>query len=768
MPDPFAAYLSKTGAQQVRKDPFEAHLKRSTKDVARQAVADMWLPVEKITEGYGKSVSAATEGLVGPAIRHGVNLVTGKESLGDVARDIPNAPRHLWEGLRATSPIARGQFTGPQNVSEELQSAGLPESAARWFGMLPEMTIGATALNKVGSSALLPAGRALANAERGPFRTRAVPGVKQLLAGAKPGSTLSNAMREEFYNTLRTREGGANWRGYLRDNSLGRHLGLPENIQDDITHAIETGTVEQLPKAQREVADLMVNEFIYTPEERAAVGGRRFALGEEAKVGYVPRYPVASRGTTKAFAEPTALNTNPGQMRSEAGRELTSREITGTGPRKFKPGIEAAMIHGRAADQKIMHLGIVGDLAKKFALPLKSGELPVSSIEGVPSGFTPEMQKFLRTHAFPKELHEVVTKLNQKFKPDEWNHFTHFVRTMNNEFRKWALFSTGTASRNLQNNLAQTFIAGNSDISTWVDAKNLAMKMRKGKLNAADLEVVQDAYKSGALGHGFQAIETGTPGTAEKLSRAYNFLPNKIRSFNSLIEDISRLSFYKHLKSKGMGSLEAGKEVDRILGNYSPKFQSAGFSKLRRSWWPFINWDVTIPQVFAKTALGRPGSVGMVGNIRSAIGAKGDQDKLPDYLRASGAVMTGPGRAYTPQAYGPYDIQQMTEAVGQDATKVSGLLGGGKIDFYGLNTLRVLTSKGFPQAQVGYAALSGRDPWTGFPLRTGPQWARFIEGKVPLLRIPRLMYDLKTNKPGAVDRLRSFLIGIREVSVKGK
>ena len=121
--DPFEAHLSKTGAQQVRKDPFEAHLKRSTKDVARQAVADMWLPVEKITEGYGKSVSAATEGLVGPAIRHGVNLVTGKESLGDVARDIPNAPRHLWEGLRATSPIARGQFTGPQNVSEELQSA---------------------------------------------------------------------------------------------------------------------------------------------------------------------------------------------------------------------------------------------------------------------------------------------------------------------------------------------------------------------------------------------------------------------------------------------------------------------------------------------------------------------------------------------------------------------------------------------------------------------------------------------------------------------
>lgn len=736
------------GAAAIQSDPI---LKRaSVRGIARDAASNIGRPVSWLVNQLGDRIDAIQAAAMEPIT---TKFATGQsEPIGQALKDLALAP--------ITGNPPSGYTRGDASYESGVR-AGLKPWQARTLAIAGSFPA-AGALNMAGEAVALPAARGLANLELKGLRARTLPGVKQYLDFRKPGATLPNAYREGAYEILRTEEGQANFRKWLRQKQLKGALKLSRKAQDEITEAIETGTVDALPAVQREAAEALVNEFSYVPLERAAKGGRKFALSEEAKVGYVPRYPEKPKGGR--FGAP-GLSTSPGEMRTAAGRLMTTKEVEAATGVKFKSAAEAAMIHGEIADTKIMHMGIVGRLAEKHGRPVRPGDIPISKIEGVPGGFTPEMQAKLEATALPKELHELVTKLNERMKPEEWGRFSQFMRTVNDHFKRWALASGGTASRNLQNNIVVGAIDGNVNPANWIWAERVRNKMRSGKLSRVELAEVEDAMKGGALGHGFQEAETGGKGGRALASRVYNALPRAFRGVNSWIEDVSRLAQYRFYRQQGMGPVAAGAEVDKVLGNYSPRFQSKGFAALRRSWWPFINWDLTIPEVFGRLVLKRPGSVGQVGrtlsNISKATNAPPLPEDLPDYLREENVVPVGQDKYYSPQAFGPFSIQSTTGAAAEDVTKVQKAIKGEK--FYGSSLVREGASKTYPIPSVMYAVSTGRDPLTGYVIN---DWRRFFESRVPLFRAPRLLADLQQGKPGAKQRLISYLAGLREVERK--
>lgn len=754
MPDPWTEEFDKQFGRSSTKtpDPWVAAFdKQFGAKEAKQAKkpARFQDVVGDVLKFYGDRVSATAAEMYDPLIA----AVSGQPD-----RSLPAPLARVALGQAIIT--GKRPFGGQATVAEELKQAGFQESPVPEFlgaipGPLGQQSRAARALtgptaagfaleapvagafDAAGGAVLGPAARAVGE----PLRR--VPGIKQGIEAVRRGSSLPKKYREQFYNILRSREGEADFRAYLRQKMLGEHANLPPQVQNRIGDAIERNAVASLPKSEREVAEALQLEFSLIPKERAAVGGRRFELAEEARVGFVPRIPKERGVYGEPPVPPPALATSPGKMRTEAGRQLTSQEIGG----EFVPAVEAALVHGGRADTRIMHMGIVNDLVKKFGKPLSKGQ-SVASIRGIPTGFTKGMQAKLKQTELPTELHEVLLRLNDRMAPEQWGRFSQFVRETNSIFKTTALFSPGFVSRNLQNNIFQTALFGNLDPTSWAYA---------GKaLSGGDDAFLELAIKNGVLGRGQIAQETASALTRGRGKLTAPF--RALRNANTAAEDISRLSFFKWNLDQGLTPAQAAQKVDDVLINYSPRFQGKGMAWARRNAFPFINWTVNAPQVFARSAILRPGSIGMLGNVRErqieATGGRKNIEALPDYLKQAGAVPLGGGRYLDPQGYGSFDVNRLAGAPFEDRPGRQGP-GGGVTD--------ELLNRAYPQYALAAAIREGRDPFTGFPIKGVKGWSKFLAGKVPATRIPILAYDLASGKKGAKERAISFLAGIKTV-----
>ena len=741
----------------------------------------------------------------------------------------------------------------------------------------------ASGLNLVGKKALLPAGRAIANFEKGGFRTRAA--LKGPLEFFKPGSSLPNnvrrsgllyhgsdaegaaaierngflgggagdtwltpdrklaeeyakrkggkvfavdresidkgffhrdnrapdggpvptdripipkdykvkvvketvPLRDEFYRTLQEAEGKTDWRAFLRRKALEGGQSLSREAQDAITHAIETKTVGSLPDDLQGWANRVITENRNMIADRLKAGMARAELSGDK--GYVARIltPTGRKGKTvptpeggvrpmspygEAFDQgPPALGTSLGKERTEAGRKLTTAEMF---PNKgdVLPSIEGTLAKGAQNDRAVMHGRIIRDLDRKFGRDLMPGDTPIGSIQGVPKGFDEATKARLMKRGLPPELHEVVTRMNQTFQPEEWGKKSEYMQRMNDFFRKTALFSPGFLSRNMQNNVVQTMIFGNSnplDIKkTWGEATALRLKMFKNRpLSAAETSDLKEMIQNGIISRGYIAKETG--------GGKFDVPFRGMRRLNTAAEDISRISFYKYLRGKGMSPYEAGNRVNQVLFNYSPTFQSRGFKMVRRHVMPFINWQANIPQLAVRTAIERPGSLGMVGAIRATLNSENSTpeaySKLPPYMKDEMATAISKDTWLMPQGFGTSDVGGQIAALGEDVGAAKGLVGeiakGGRGEFpkYGVDAKTAigdqLASMSYPQWNLVYTAVAGHDPFTGQPIIGGDEWRKYLAGKVPALKIPTLIKEIAEKKPGWQGRLVSFIAGIK-------
>jgi hypothetical protein len=683
---------------------------------------------------------------------YGVTKAKAKAAGGAAAKfagDVIGPPARFL-GSVMEAPVALGLKYGlgtdvpyrfsPSAGMEQFESPEGQEFLRTIAGPLPPFTPAAAdiaanvamtgPMNLLGKAALMPAARAALEP------ARRLPVVKEALEFTKTGASLPAKYREYVQNLLRTEEGKADWRAFLREKQFGDAVKLPQEAQERIGHAIETKTLESLSPEEQGVAQALVREYASIPKLRRAAGGRGHELSRTSRLGFIPR--IERTGKQRAIEQSPGFGTNPGQARTELGRELTSREMGGD----YKPAVEAALVHGQRADTRVMRLGIVKDLVERFGTPSGYSESVAKSHEGIATGFSPAMKGLLQSRKLPPELDELVGRLNKRLEPEEFGRVSRAIQWVNQGFKKWALFSPGYTSRNLQNNLFQ--IALFEDLGP-----KEAMLLKRAAF--PDASLTEEAIKMGVVGRGQ---------TAQEIARTKGTLGKPLegaRNVNTKIEDTSRLWLYLIRRSKGDEPAQAAKRVDDLLFNYSSRTGSRARREIGRKYVPFVNWSTFIPGLAARAALERPGSVGALSNLRDrqnrAMGY--DDERLAEefgpWNLPQGVVATGEGKGFVPQFAGQYSVNEMVPSGLTDA-------------------LDKLLAKIYPTAGVPAGLGTGREPFSGRPFKYGDRKDRFstapsslrviftLPGGPEFAAAHGISIDPKTKKVVAPSRV-SFVLG---------
>ena len=903
-------------------DQFDKQFGTAPETKRLQAKADPWIAAfDNAYGGAEKAVKAtgrAIGDVIGPAGRFLSSTLEYPIAAGvkyGLGTDVPLEFSPLSAVKQLESPEARALGIGAPGSPLNAQSAdfllGIPA---------------AKGLNLVGKFGLLPAARALGDAEIAGRSVRQLPGIKQAAEFVKTGSSLPKEYRQPAQRLLRESEGEADLRAYLRGQSLGPYGKLPVDAQDAIQTAIERRTIPSLPPEQQSVARALEAEYgqrvaartgegirahdlgahiqplaqeVVAPSQAISVapGALRYELTKEAlraaseasslrtqlrgfmhpdaRAAAVAELATADRRArqaekliARAKTEPKALERSlrtearqaarrfseqtrlplpkvpeeqlgaeaiatskkavaftdrpfTRELRQEAGMKpygspapatlgtgklgrrvsdprLTTQEINAAheaeGLSRFDPVVPAAIKMGEANDARVMHAKIIRTLSEKFGSPTTDPNKAVARHFGTSTGFTPAMRRKLESTALPKELDELVGNLNKRLSPTEYGGFTRAVYAINRDFKKWAVFSPGFISRNVQNNIFQGAIFGNMNPRTYRDAIRVATAEKTGKgmdaiirVGKKDMKIsdyIQDTIRRGVAGRGQTAQEITGKMYAPGMGTA--------RSANQLAEDVSRRAFDLWSQGKGLDPIKAAERVDDIFFNYSQKLSSGARARLGRTYVPFVNWSTFIGPLTVRTALERPGSAALVAGMRERQNAKegySDNQKLAtDYAPwnvEQGVVATGKDRGLVPQFAGQYSVNDWVP------TSVSNAVD---------NTL----SKLYPTLGVTAAQLRGQDPLTGkrfeeygksqfttapsslraiFLMRGGKEFAdahgitidpttkkviaparlvNVLRG-LPQLRLPNLVADWIAGVKGKEETTKSFLYGVREV-----
>lgn len=673
------------------------------------------------------------------------------------------------------------------------------------------------AANVAGARALLPGGRALANAEIGGMRIRALPGIKQAGEALKPGFSLPNAVRDQYRALIREAEGTADWNALVREKNLQAGLNLPAEAQTRIGTAIEKRAIDALPPGEQAVAEAIVAENRKMVTERIAKGLPPDVLGGigGSELEYLARVPtpefrksLSERG--KAYGEYIPMPAR-GAPRTLKGRVLppgvTAEEFNAaqkaeTGKAAFLPPVEGTLAKGVMQDMRNMRADVARGLLK-FSVPAAPGETDLTS-HAIYSGFSEGFKGSLKGRKFTGPVADLADNLSKRLAPQEWGKVRATVDFVNNQFRKWALFSPGFLSRNWQNNVVQGAIFGNTDPRTYAEAGRQWFALQKAKtladLNPKDLADVREAVKLGVIGRGQAAQETARGGSREWA------IFKGARFANQMGEDTSRFAYFKWAKAHGYTPLKAAERVDNIFFNYSPRFQSPVVKGLRRNAVPFINWRMNIPQLFVRSAIERPGSFGMVGSIPRRINqlAGVSPDSLarlgPDVV-SEGGIVEGPGkqpgtlRVAEPQGFGTFDVNDIVNDLKAGP--------GGWARLAAANTFpqwSILAGEAVPtgRGQAGYSFFlqkpyeypGGKASMTTAPamlkaLTVTPDGVQFLKehgfevqpnGSIkgptrtvaylnafPQFRLANIMADILKPDPNSEFRIKSFALGLREV-----
>lgn len=753
-------------------------------------------------------------------------------------------------GAEVALPIAMPPVRfSPTSSLEQLKAIGVRHPAlADVLTDIPTMS----AMNFLGAKAALPAARAIANLEVGGARVRALPGIKQAAEFVSTGASLPNRFRTKVQRMLRTAEGEADWSAYLREKRLGPYGGLSKEAQDRVQTAIEKRTIPSLAPNEQGAANALLDEYANRVANRLGVSIRPHELGAhipglEADVAKRQlqfqqkpdrlaklRLKRAERRLQKATqgvpaADRVAFTDRPmtTELRAEAGLKrygtpmgtpgglgtgrlaqraanpsLTTQQINAAmeaqGKPRFAPVIEAAHQMGAANDVRVMHGRILRDIVDEFGIPTTNEAESVAKRHiGVATGFNEKYQRKLLTHKLPPELDELVGNLNKRLSPNEWNRFQRANIAINNEFKRWALFSPGFVSRNMQNNVFQTMMFGNYNPATWGRAFRVryAMQFGQGLDNSISVggksvkirDYIESAIKRGV----FRGQTTG------EIPKGYGVPFNALRAGNQFGEDVSRAAFDIYNQGKGLDPVRSAERVDQVLFNYSSRTGSRAKSQLRRYYYPFINWDSQIGPLAVRTALERPGSLGMVGKLTSMQNeAQGftPQDIAnlgPDVEKQGGIVTSATpdtANVLLPQGIGTYSANELIPSF-----KERGWLAISDQAF----------SRSYPTLAVPYSLLTKRDLMTDksweakvlappitapsalkvlFTIPAGRKFAEqnglFVDDQgtvkapmpiaimlrsIPQTRLVSVIVDRFSASKDSDMRLKSFLYGVREV-----
>lgn len=531
-------------------------------------------------------------------------------------------------------------------------------------------------MNALGRGALMPLARA------GLEPLRGLPGIKSALEFTKTGASLPAEYRGFVQDLLRSAEGQADLAGYLREKLVLPVTKMPLEQQARLRTAIEVGDLASLPADQQTLAHRLIADWQGQVKERVAAGLKPF----ERRPGV--EYAGGRVGTTQARQEMLkgqphlAFTNRPGRLytgkmgqiaeenlplTTEAVAAKVSEAAPNIKPENvFEPLGRASAMSGEKHDIRLMNARIVGGLVDKYGKP---GAQPYESVArhfGVKTGFSPGMQARLETTKLPPQIDELVANLNKRSSPEEFGRIQRASKWINQGFKKWALFSPGYTSRNLQNNIFQILV--NEGFSPR-DAANMPKIM--AILAKPDEAKVHEWIKMGVSGRGQTAREIGKGGGVTGLAR----------SVNTQVEDKSRQLLYELQIAKGKSPTEAARRVDDLLFNYSQRFANPARRKIGQQFVPFVNWQAFIPGLAARTMIERPGSVGFLSNLRDrqnrSLGYSDERlaKEFGPWNLPQGVVATGQGAGFIPQFAGQYSVNDivptgLTSALDKLLTKI--------------------------------------------------------------------------------------------------
>lgn len=579
--------------------------------------------------------------------------LTSPEAAGAVASTLAMAPADfvggkVLEGVRAVSQIPR--------VAEALDVA---RKATAPVGRL------------------LSRGYALGHEAREPLR--------QIVRGARGEERLLEATFSDMLDQAQAA---------IVDAAKAQKID-PSVAEENVRHLLEvarrdpgvldlaTPDEKRAALALDQLRDLMprLRKFAHLKERR--LGG---PLGvEQGGVEFVPRIftPEAAQklGLGRRNVEFSELGTPIPGVRA-ANRALTSRELEaqlakGVGKRgpikePLEPLLRAFEMKGKQTARSVANARALQEVAGRFGVSAQEagpGWRKLSDL-GVLQGFTKEAKQgvpgLVRHGA---ELPKLPLS-DAYVDPEVFRYLDEFTREtspakiplLSGFLRKWKPLVTTVnpqfVSRNFQWNAIIGWIRGNKDPRNWTDAAELLSRAsplnRVRGLRLTNDELRVEMLKNGVIGQGTMA-EFGSSGRRilrglEKVS------PGRISRagtrLNQAGEDLSRAAFYLAMRRRGLGELEAAKQVALTYFDYGRDALSPFLGGLRESAVPFVVWTRNILPLTFRSLIENPSAfagLGAVGreSARAAGLAPENRARLgPEFKETTAITMKGekPGR----------------------------------------------------------------------------------------------------------------------------
>lgn len=755
------------------------------------------------------------------------------------------------------------QLTPEQVDRADRAFLGLPigEAARYIYGpggiaALAEAPFGEIA-NIAGAKAIAPAARAVGKGLSAVGARQAF-GIKQVGDLFSPGFSLGNDVRDEMRGMLRNMAGVETLGRATVAKEMAPYFAsvrvaakkageTPVTVERRIREALEMfpkdkgELLSQLSPDEMSAASVIQHRIASDPNWRESVGLARFELGshipphealenvaftkriteQPLKEEFGPQYGTASGG----------LKTTPGTGRT-ASRELTTsqleaqiaKDIGGKYLQKFQKGKvsgfknigESTLIGGERTAEKVSHARFLNQVREKFAkIPVDEAELkalrrqgyrPMSDLRGAPTGFVDQVKQAMGKSWLRPDQFEFMEMANKAFSPSwvqaQRGLHGRILRTLSNvpgNFKSWVLLRPGFISRNWQNNVLLSAMYGN------VDPLNYAWAMKTYFSKSPESQaIMRKAILKGVSGSGQIAGETprafleGQKGLGGVIGKGLT----KFRNANSIGEDISKLSLWRHFIRSGLSESEAARKVGQILFWYTPRAFTPFERALRSTVLPFYAWRRQIVPLFFRTLGERPGAVGQYEAFRQGFnkeqGLESRKEKLlgPDVMSRGAFVRKYKGVRAKPGEFevfpeGFQGLRDVSGLIGQEDRGVTGPIQRIVTDSYPwINTaITYLT----PQELRGEKTAFGFDYYRGKALTNAPVrlpenakllpllWpdlakkmhividpkSKLVYGpdRVNLLfrsvgPIPTMLADITSDDPQALRRARSYWTGI--------
>lgn len=265
-----------------------------------------------------------------------------------------------------------------------------------------------------------------------------------------------------------------------------------------------------------------------------------------------------------------------------------------------------------------------------------------------------------------KDLLNGLRKVGNLFSDENLN---KFMRTLEDVTRIWRQFTYMLVPKHYVNNfIGNVFNAGMAGVTkdAYKKSADILKKFRDGTATKQEVDLIEQAYKDGVIGHGFTTeLKQYNPFIKEepnKLQQINNWIENtyyskKLRGGGEAIEDFTRLALYLHIIGRTGSREAAANAVRKYLFNYHEATKVDRI--IRTTMLPFWLWTKNNIPLQVTELLRQPRYFLTADRLREATFGEDIEDEKPyirdKYINLFGMKIPFALPMYDPSQYGGVD-----------------------------------------------------------------------------------------------------------------